>query len=394
MRCFALVLPLIFSGACHAQLDEVLTGFSNKLPLVHETAFFQAGKINPAWKTARLYTPPAGEKPLLGQFKSGDELTLKITELPDHDRILICIEIVIFCHWDGIWKAYGPDTWKASIKNGPTLLETTFSNFSRAKQNFPDEIGLHTFPPQTGANSIGDLDFVEELGEHKAGWKDLDATYRIWLAASHSDPIATFAFCGNFHDNPDNINDWGDAGENWAVKSCRVWAVPAGINPQQKATELAIAEILTTADKTPDPAAVSTLVLSGRKAFEHLTTALQKANLANLTPAKKQKASPLAKRDGIIKALESEKFSEREKASQQLADLMPKHREYLENTAETHEDPEVSERIYQALDDFEKMQNPEESAELSLQHLVKPRLERIIRLLSAKERKQWNAGNP
>jgi hypothetical protein len=45
-----------------AQLDETLTAFSSRLPQVHESAVFEEGKINPAWKPARLYAPPAGDK--------------------------------------------------------------------------------------------------------------------------------------------------------------------------------------------------------------------------------------------------------------------------------------------------------------------------------------------
>lgn len=271
MRC--LILNVVFVIPCMAQLDESLTAFSSSLPQVHETASFEAGKINPAWKPARLYAPPAEGKPLLGQFKSGDELSLQIPGLPKHDRILICLELAILCHWDGVWETYGPDTWKASIKGGPTLLETTFSNFSRVQQNYPDEAGFSTFPFQTAAASVGDLGFVEELGERKGGWNNLDATYRIWLAASHSDPNVTFIFSGDFHDDPDQIDDWGDAGENWAVKSCRVWAVPAGNVPDGETRTLAAASLVSAPGKAPDPAAHAVLVLSGAEAFPEITEA-------------------------------------------------------------------------------------------------------------------------
>ena len=191
---------------------------------------------------------------------------------------LICLALAILCHWDGVWETYGPDTWKASIKGGPTLLETTFSNFSRVQQNYPDEAGFSTFPFQTAAASVGDLGFVEELGERKGGWNNLDATYRIWLAASHSDPTVTFNFSGDFHDDPDQIDDWGDAGENWAVKSCRVWAVPAGNVPDGETRTLAAASLVSAPGKAPDPAAHAVLVLSGAEAFPEITAALREAS--------------------------------------------------------------------------------------------------------------------
>ncbi len=375
-----------------AQLGEALTTFTSRLPQVHETAFFEAGKINPVWTPARLYTPPAGGKPLLGQFKSGDELTLRIPGLPDHDRVLICLELVILCHWDGIWETYGPDTWKASIKGGPTLLETTFSNYSGAKQNYPDETGFSTFPLQTAAASIGDLRFVEELGENKGGWKNLDATYRIWLAASHTDPVIHFTFSGNFHDDPDEIDDWGDAGESWAVKSCRVWAVPAGTVPDRETRTLAAANLLSGPGNAPDPAAHAVLVLSGAESFSDITAALRAAGLPGLIPCTESIPAAPTDRDAIIAALASEEFAVREKASEQLATLLPEHREYLTEISQTHDDPEVTQRIRKALSAFDQAANTEPAAAPNLHSLIPPRLLRLLRLLPEKARREWERG--
>jgi hypothetical protein len=390
MRC--LILNVAFAFPCVAQLDERLNAFSSRLPQVHETAFFEEGKINPAWKPARLYAPPAGGKPLLGQFKSGDELTLKIPVIPKHDRILICLELAILCHWDGVWETYGPDTWKASIKGGPTLLETTFSNFSRIGQNFPDETGFSTFPFQTAAASIGDLGFVEELGEKKVGWNNLDATYRIWLAASHSDPTVTFTFSGEFHDDPDQIDDWGDAGENWAVKSCRVWAVPGGNVPDKKMRTLAAASLVSAPGKAPDPAAHAVLVLSGTEAFPEIAAALREAGLPGLIPDAEDSPAAPADRDAIIAALASEDFATRERASERLATLLPEHREYLTQAAKTHDDPEVTLRIRKALSAFEQAANPAPAAAPSLRSLIPPRLLRLFRLLPENARRKWERG--
>lgn len=390
MRC--LILAFIPACTCMAQLDDALTAFTTPLQKVHETASFEAGKVSPAWKPARLYTPPAGGNPLIGQFKSGDELTLSVARLPKHDRILICLELVILCHWDGVWDAYGPDSWKASIRGGPTLLETTFSNFSRVGQNFPDEIGSSTFPSQTTASSAGDLGFVEELGDKKGGWQKLDATYRIWLAASHSDPSVTFAFSGNFHDDPDQIDDWGNAGENWAVKSCRVWAVPAGTVPDEKTRTLAAASMVCEPGKTPDPAAHAVLVLSGSKAFPDMAAALREAGLPGLIPGNENAPEPPADRAAIIAALASEDFATREKASERLASLLPGQRESLEETSRTHEDPEVTKRIRKALSDFDEATNPEQAGLPKLQNLVPPRLLRFLRLLPKSARREWNNG--
>jgi len=390
MRCLILALTTVCT--CMAQLDDALTAFTNPLPKAHETASFKAGKISPAWKPARLYSPPAGENSLLGQFKSDDELTLSITGLPKHDRILICLELVILCHWDGVWDTYGPDTWKASIKGGPPLLETTFSNFSRVRQNFPDEIGFSTFPFQTTAASLGDLGFVEELGDRKGGWQNLDATYRIWLAASHSDPDVTFAFSGSFHDDPDEIDDWGDAGESWAVKSCRVWAVPAGTVPDVETRTLASASLVCEPGKTPDPAAHAVLVLSGSKGFPEITAALREAGLSGLIPGKGNAPEAPAVRDAIVSALASEEFATREKASERLATLLPEHREYLAETSQTHEDPEVTKRIRKALSDFDQAANPKEAGAPNLQSIIPPRLLRLLRLLPRNARREWNKG--
>ena len=381
---------LLMICPCTAQLDDVLTAFTKSLPQVHESVSFEAGKISPVWKPARLYDPPAGDKALLGQFKSGDELSLRIPGLPKHDRLLICLELVILCHWDGVWDTYGPDTWKASIKGGPTLLETTFSNFSRIGQNYPDETGSSTFPFQTAASSIGDLGFVEELGDKKGGWNNLDATYRIWLAASHSDPAVTFAFSGNFHDDPDQIDDWGDAGENWAVKSYRVWAVPAGTVPDKKTRTLAAASLVSAPGKAPDPAAHAVLVLSGAEAFPEITAALRDAGLPGLIPAAEKTPPAPAARDAIIAALASKEFATRQKASERLATLLPEHRAYLTEISQTHEDPEVTKRIRKALSDLDQAAKPEQDVKPKLESIIPPRLLRLLRLLPDKERRAWN----
>ena len=55
-------------------------------------------------------------------------------------------------------QTYGPDRWALRVQNGPTLLDTTFSNNPKtgadlSHQNYP----VANSPQQTGATSVNTL---------------------------------------------------------------------------------------------------------------------------------------------------------------------------------------------------------------------------------------------
>jgi hypothetical protein len=134
------------------------------------------------------------------------------------------------------------------------------------------------------------------------------------------------------------------------------------------------------------------LVLSGSKGFPEITAALREAGLSGLIPGKGNAPEAPAVRDAIVSALASEEFATREKASERLATLLPEHREYLAETSQTHEDPEVTKRIRKALSDFDQAANPKEAGAPNLQSIIPPRLLRLLRLLPRNARREWNKG--
>ena len=161
---------------------------------------------------------PKGKRRFLGEFggprldptartrvKQTVRLTLK--ELAPHTRATVSFDLLILKSWDGSSPRYGPDRWSLMVKDGPTLLDTTFSNNPKleADQSFQDYPRSHG-KPQTGAAA------VRTLGYTFFG----DSLYHLSFTFPHSADALTLDFAG------DLVEGKGTKDESWGLDNVTV----------------------------------------------------------------------------------------------------------------------------------------------------------------------------
>lgn len=95
-------------------------------------------------------------------FVTVDEtVTLTLHDLKPHTFMTISFDLYVLKSWDGNNPTYGPDQWRLRVHDGPTLLETTFSNNPKtgldlSQQNYP----VANSPQQSGAASVNTLGYT------------------------------------------------------------------------------------------------------------------------------------------------------------------------------------------------------------------------------------------
>ncbi|BBM86499.1 hypothetical protein [Candidatus Uabimicrobium amorphum] len=165
------------------------------------------GKVGPEWSSAKTSTTPSGRK-FLGQF-SKNGVTLSLNDLPPHSQVTISFELFIMSSWDGNSKEWGPDIWELSVKDGPTLLHTTFSNsgIQAFPQNYPGGKNI----ARSGASENNTLGYVFRYGgkRHPA-----DSVYRLKYTFSHTEDSVMFQFSG--------IDLQGVHDESWGLANVAV----------------------------------------------------------------------------------------------------------------------------------------------------------------------------
>jgi hypothetical protein len=57
-----------------------------------------------------------------------ETITLTLHDLKPHTLVTVAFDLYILKSWDGNNQTYGPGRWALRVQNGPTLLDTTFSN--------------------------------------------------------------------------------------------------------------------------------------------------------------------------------------------------------------------------------------------------------------------------
>jgi hypothetical protein len=377
-------LVLLLSPLVSSQEPQGLVSFVGKLDHVQASAEFSEKNPAAEWQPRSLYKPPAGQRSLLGRFHSGDTAQLTLKNLPPHRALLIRLDIVILCHWDGVWKTYGPDEWRASLRNGPTLLSTTFSNYQGAQQHFPDEVGSATHPYQSGSITAGNYEFVKEMGDLGKGWEKLDCTYHLWLAVEHKDPSATLQFSGKFHDAPDGNQL---VGESWAIASSQVWAIAPTVHPQPEALASALAS-LTDTTQIPSTEMIATLVISGENGLQAMEKHLRAMRAAHLLPPYSPNLADPEKHPlgGILKNLSAPDLKTRQAASKELILHVPQHRKKLLALLENHPEPETRIRIQHAI-----AACGEEQHELTGEEIIAARLKHVLRLIKGPNAAKWLA---
>lgn len=141
----------------------------------------QASASFPEWSTDATDVTPAGSRTFLGQFLN-DTATLTLSTLPSHSEVTVSFDAYIIQSWDG----NEPDEWDLSIRGGPTLLHTTFSNVFFEGQAYPDPFPGGNHPAQTGAAEVNSLGYSPSLFG--------DSVYHLSFTFPHSDSTLILDF--------------------------------------------------------------------------------------------------------------------------------------------------------------------------------------------------------
>ena len=105
---------------------------------------FDSGTSFSEWSHNVFSITPVGSRRFLGEFDDRT-VTLTLSGLPTHDIITLSFDFFALRTGGGVGpdaaNNTGPDRFVLSIANGPTLLDTTFSNGGPSpydRQNYPD----------------------------------------------------------------------------------------------------------------------------------------------------------------------------------------------------------------------------------------------------------------
>ena len=137
-------------------------------------------------------------------------IALKLENLPSHKSITVAFDLYILSSWDGNNPHYGPDRWKLAVVDGPSLLNTSFSNnpktgaYDLSNQDFPRKNSK--FQSQAAA--------VNTLGSNFFG----DAVYRLSYTFNHSADALEIQFSSDLFEGK------GTDDEGWGLDNVKITA--------------------------------------------------------------------------------------------------------------------------------------------------------------------------
>jgi hypothetical protein len=161
------------------------------------------GAVGAEWSSTSTATTPVGNRQFLGQFATqtvslslGPGSPVLPAGLPAHDVLNVSFQVFVIRSWDGnSTDSEGPDTWNVGLRDGPTLMNTTFNNgaaFHAAfGQAYPGTYPGNTVPPRTGASENDTLGYVFTSIDHDG---PMDAVYNVSLTTPHTGPAAVIDF--------------------------------------------------------------------------------------------------------------------------------------------------------------------------------------------------------
>jgi hypothetical protein len=194
----------------------------------HKTVSGQKGTL-PAEAVATVESPNHRER-FLGEFggpsigKPGDRdwnrtrveqtITLALKDLGPHSRVVVSFDLYVLKSWDGNSRPYGPDRFALRVAGGPVLLDTTFSNNPKVKedgsdQNYPGLGGEESHPPQTGARSTGTLGYNNFFK---------DSIYQLSFEFPHTGATLSLEFTSSLYEGK------GTRDESWGLDNVTVSA--------------------------------------------------------------------------------------------------------------------------------------------------------------------------
>src|SRR5438067_11587372 len=153
---------------------------------------FGAGEV--VWSNDDTAKTPQGDVTFHGPF-TNETVEVTTGHLASHAFLDVSFDLLVIRSWDGSVEmtgtrpaAIGPDFFKLALRDGATLMFTTFSNRPddpgfdpQGKfQNFPSPVPGDHLAPQTGAAAMNSLGYdYPWLGAPQPF--PMDATYRIHL---------------------------------------------------------------------------------------------------------------------------------------------------------------------------------------------------------------------
>jgi hypothetical protein len=160
------------------------------------------------WSHNNIAISPTGRK-FLGQF-GNDKVILNLTDLGEHTEIRVVFELYIIRSWDG---NINPDTWQFKVDGQPLLL-TTFDNqdfYSDHSQAYPDNYGVGSHPPRTGAKENNTLGYEFDH-------RPMDAIYVFSFTIPHSSTNLELTFTAN-----GLTPDFSD--EGWGIDNVAIYTI-------------------------------------------------------------------------------------------------------------------------------------------------------------------------
>lgn len=160
---------------------------------------------SPAWSSQERTVAPEDERTFLGRF-GNDEVRLDLDNLPPHEVVTVEFDLFIINSWDGNSESVG-DRWMLTTDDNVELINTTFSSHVY-DQSYPDDFGIGSHPPHTGASEVNALGFPDFYGTGDV--------YRISRTFSHVGDSVALIFRGQELQYLDD--------ESWGLDNVRVFA--------------------------------------------------------------------------------------------------------------------------------------------------------------------------
>lgn len=125
------------------------------------------------WSSAQTDTAPNNTR-FLGAF-GNETVRLSLGGLPPHTYATLSFDVYAIRGWAGNDTANGPDTFAVGLPDGPTLIQTGFSNTS-GRQGYPEGAPYGSYSARRDAYKSNTLGYTAPG----------DATYRITRTFQHS----------------------------------------------------------------------------------------------------------------------------------------------------------------------------------------------------------------
>ena len=222
-------LVVVYRNDFNGPVGETFPEWTSSPITFHKTVTGGTGSL-PAGAVATVESPN-GRARFLGEFggppigRPGDPdwnrtrvdqtVTLSLKDLRPHTRVVVSFDLYILKSWDGNSERYGPDRFTVRVRGGPELLDTTFSNNPKVRedgsyQSYPASSGeAASNPPQTGAVSTGTLGYSNFFK---------DSVYHLSFEFPHTESTLTLDFGSSLFEGK------GTADESWGLDNVAVSA--------------------------------------------------------------------------------------------------------------------------------------------------------------------------